>query len=214
MRHAAGNLPCSQNRIKNLAYFLQRDKVIHGNTVRREIHGDLGNIHGPGISGVSFAAIFFIVPEDIARRLKPTVRFQRSVCRDVFTARRAKLFRSVAVSKKPTLRQRLLDSLRRGLNEFSDDHRRARSDSRTAVRYDSCIRLRDDDTLIGESQRLGCNLAEHGVGSLAEFGTGHQYTHLAVGRGFHADQRIQIAFAGASESSAVQENGDADTFFA
>ena len=118
------------------------------------------------------------------------------------------------VTQKPGLRERFLDFLSRRLNQFSDDHRRARSYRRAAVRHHRRVRLRDRDALVRKPQRLGRNLAEHGIGSLAKFRAGHQHSNSAVGMGFHTDHRIQIVFAGARESRAVQKSRDPHSFFA
>ena len=74
--------------------------------------------------------------------------------------------------------------------------------------------LRDRDAIVRKPQRLGRNLAEHGIGSLAKFRAGHQHSNMAFGVGFHADQRIQIAFAGARESRAMQKSCDPNSFSA
>ena len=113
LRYSAGDLTFGQNRVKNLSDFLQCDEVIYGHSISCQIHTDLCNVDGPGKGRVGFAAIFFIVPVDIARRFIPGIRLQRAVRPDELPTGGAELFRSVVVTQKAGLHQGLLDSLRR-----------------------------------------------------------------------------------------------------
>src|SRR5207244_11992385 len=113
LRYSAGDLTFGKNRVKNLSDFLQCDEVIYGHSISCQIHTDLCNVDGPGKGCVGFAAIFFIVPLDIARRFIPGIRLQRAVRPDELPTGGAELFGSVVVTQNAGLHQGWLDSLRR-----------------------------------------------------------------------------------------------------
>ena len=54
------------------------------------------------------------------------------------------------------------------------------------------------------------DLREHRVRALADLGAGGEHADVAVGRRLDADDRGQVLFAGAGESGAVHEAGEAD----
>ncbi len=99
--------------MKNLADFLQRNEVVHGHGISCQVHRDFRNVHGPRKGRVGLAAIFFIVPVDIARRFIARVSLQLAARRDILLARGSKIFRGVVVAQKASLRECLLDSLSR-----------------------------------------------------------------------------------------------------
>ena len=59
--------------------------------VGRHIDRDLSHINRPRVSGISLTAIFVVIPEDVARRLVPRTRLQRSVLGEIPKRRRAKV---------------------------------------------------------------------------------------------------------------------------
>ena len=65
------------------------------------------------------------------------------------------------------------------------------------------------DVLVWQTESLGSNLAENGIGSLAEFRAGNQHANTAIGAALYAYHRTQITLARSGESCAVQESGDA-----
>ena len=65
---AAFNLAGGEYGMDHFAYFLQSVKVGDVCRVGGGIDGDLGDVDGPGVSRVGFAAVGLIVPKDIARR--------------------------------------------------------------------------------------------------------------------------------------------------
>ena len=95
LRDAARDLPAGQNRMQDLAHFLQRDKVVHGHAVGRQINRHFGDINRPGKRRVGLAAILFIVPENIVRRFVTRPRAERSVRRNMILARGAKFLRGI-----------------------------------------------------------------------------------------------------------------------
>ena len=57
---------------------------------------------------------------------------------------------------------------------------------------------------------MGGDLAEDGVGALAELGGGDEDARAAFGGEFDLDQGVEAALAGAGEACAVEEGGEAD----
>ena len=60
---------------------------------------------------------------------------------------------------------------------------------------------------------LGGDLAEDGVGALAELGGGDEDAGAAFGRELDVDEGVEAALAGAGEACAVEEGGEADAAF-
>ena len=63
---SALDLAFGEDGVEDFADFLQRVEVGAGGGVGGGVDGDLGDVDGPGVGGVGFAAVFFVVPEDVA----------------------------------------------------------------------------------------------------------------------------------------------------
>ena len=94
LRDAAGDLSRGENGMKHFADFLQRDEIVDGNAVGREVDGDFGDVNGPGESGVGFAAVVFIVPKNAFGLLVLGETAKRSLLRDVVRGRRRGILRA------------------------------------------------------------------------------------------------------------------------
>ena len=103
---------------------------------------------------------------------------------------------------------------RGGLQNFANDHCRARSDCGPAVGAGAGVDRGHADVVILQPQRFRGNLAKDGVGSLAKFRARNQHPQASCGGCFQADQSVQIAFTGTRKPGAVQKGGHADTLLA
>ena len=68
LRDTTFDLSAGEDGIEHAAHLLHRPEVFHLGGIRDRVHGHLRNLNGPGIGGISFAAIFLIVPENVGRR--------------------------------------------------------------------------------------------------------------------------------------------------
>ena len=103
--------------------------------------------------------------------------------------------------------------LRGAFDEFADDHGGAAGDGGAGV-GDACgVGLRDEDVFVGEVEGFGGDLAEDGVGALAELGGGDEDARAAFGCELDLDEGVEAALAGAGEACAVEEGGEADAAF-
>ncbi len=66
LRDAAFDLACGEDGVKDFADLLQGVEVGDACGVGRGVDGDFGDVDGPGVGGVGFAAVGFVVPEDVA----------------------------------------------------------------------------------------------------------------------------------------------------
>ena len=66
---AAFDLAGGEDGVEDLADFLESVEVGDGCRVGGGVDGDFGDVDGPGVSGIGFAAVGFVVPEDVAGRL-------------------------------------------------------------------------------------------------------------------------------------------------
>ena len=64
--------------------------------------------------------------------------------------------------------------VRGALDQFADDHGGAAGDGGAGVGDEMCVGLGDEDLFVGEAEGLGGDLAEDGVGALAELGGGDE----------------------------------------
>ena len=168
--NAAGDLTLRQNGVKDFADFLQGYEIFHSRAVGREVHCNFRNVNRPGKSRIGLTSIPLIIPENARRCLVARQRPEFPVLSNIPPAGCAKFFRRIRSADHATRNQRLLDSESGRPHETSDDHGRARRNRRPAVRNLICIRLRDSHIFIGQIQRFGRDLAEHGVGPLPELG--------------------------------------------
>ena len=84
-------------------------------------------------------------------------------------------FGGVVVREGGRGRRSVVQSLLRGaLDQLADDHRGAAGDGGAGVGDDGGVGLRDEDVVVGEAQGLRGDLAEDGVGALAELGGGDE----------------------------------------
>ncbi len=89
-----------------------------------------------------------------------------------------------------------LDELRCGpLDQAANDHRGARGDGGPAVGNDAGVARRHDHIAVVDTDGLGRDLRENGVGALAEFGARYEHADFALGGYVDAGKRIQIALA-------------------
>src|SRR3984885_13558938 len=95
-------------------------------------------------------------------------------------------------------------------DKLADDHRGATGDGGPGVGDARGVGLGDADLVVGETQGLGGDLAEDGVGALAELGGGDEKLRCAFGGEFDLDEGVESALAGAGEACAVEEGGEAD----
>ena len=100
--------------------------------------------------------------------------------------------------------------MRGAFDQFADDHGGAAGDGGAGVGDVSSVGLGDEDLLVGKAEGLGGDLAEDGVGALAELGGGDEDARLAFGGEFDRDQGVEAALAGAGEACSVEEGGEAD----
>ena len=96
------------------------------------------------------------------------------------------------------------------LNEAADNHGSAGGNRGSAVGDDGGVRRGHDYVVVADAEGLCGDLCEDGVGALAELGAGDEHADFVFWRYIHAGKRIEIALAGAGESRAVIECGDAD----
>ena len=80
LRDAAFDLAGGENWMEDFADFLQGDEIVDGYAIGREVNGDLRDVDGPGVCGVSVAAIFFVVPEDVGRAVRSGRRLRNWPC--------------------------------------------------------------------------------------------------------------------------------------
>ncbi len=100
LRHASGNLPGCENRVKHLADFLYSDEIFHGHAVGGEVDFDLRNVNGPGKCRIGFAAVFLVIPENAAWGFVTRVGLEGTARGGVFTAGSAELRPRISVSEQ------------------------------------------------------------------------------------------------------------------
>src|SRR5207244_3174518 len=61
---AAFDLACGEDGVEDFAYFLHGVEVGDGGGVGDGVDGYLGDVDGPGVGGIGFAAVGLVVPED------------------------------------------------------------------------------------------------------------------------------------------------------
>ena len=86
------------------------------------------------------------------------------------------------------------------LDQLADDHGGAAGDGGAGVGDEGGVGLGDEDLFVGEAEGLGGDLAEDGVGALAELGGGDEDARLAFGGEFDFDEGVEAALAGAGEA--------------
>ncbi len=96
------------------------------------------------------------------------------------------------------------------LDQFADDHRRARGDRRAAVRHRARIGLRNFDAIVADAQRIRGNLRENRVRALADFRAGGENAHDSFGRRFHVHDGREIDFSRAGKPRSVHEGSKTD----
>src|SRR6266446_6623264 len=64
LRDAAFDLACGEDGVENLSYFLDGVEVGDAGEVGGGVDGYFGDVDGPGVGGVGFAAVGVVVPED------------------------------------------------------------------------------------------------------------------------------------------------------
>ncbi len=69
LRDAAFDLACGEDGVEDFSYFLHGVKVGDGGGVGGGVDGYFGDVDGPGVSRVGFAAVGLVVPEDALRGL-------------------------------------------------------------------------------------------------------------------------------------------------
>jgi hypothetical protein len=89
------------------------------------------------------------------------------------------------------------------------DHRRARGDGRAAVGHPRGVGAFDFDRVEGKAKRLGDDLRVDGSRSLTDVRARHQDARPTLGE-FERGPRCQLDLAGAGESRAVEEEGEAE----
>ena len=75
---SAFDLPGGEDGMKHLADLLQGVEVGDACGVGGGVDGDFGDVDGPGVGGIGFAAIGFVVPEDVAGGFVAGCGFERS----------------------------------------------------------------------------------------------------------------------------------------
>ena len=66
LRDTAFDLAGGEDGVEDFAYFLQGMEVGDARGVGGGVDGDFGDVDGPGVGGVGFAAVGLVVPEDVA----------------------------------------------------------------------------------------------------------------------------------------------------
>jgi hypothetical protein len=99
--------------------------------------------------------------------------------------------------------------LRGAFDELADDHGGAAGDGGTGVGDDGGVGLGDEDLLVGDAEGLRADLGEDGVGALAELGGGDEDARAAFRSDLDFDEGVEAALAGAGETGAVHEGGEA-----
>ena len=87
LRDATDDLSSCQNRVQHSSYFLKRHEVVHRHVVCCQVDRDLRNVNGPGERGVSFAAIFSLIPENAVRRFVARQAAKFAVLRNIMRGR-------------------------------------------------------------------------------------------------------------------------------
>ena len=176
------------------------------------VDGDLGDVDGPGVGGIGVAAVLVVVPEDVAGGFVAGLGLRGSRVRRGRRGRRVGSLRGCSRVGRWPLRRRVVaqQGLGGAFDEFADDHGGAAGDGGAGV-GDACgVGLGDEDVFVGEAEGLGGDLAEDGVGALAELGGGDEDARAAFGCEFDVDEGVEAALAGAGEAGAVEEGGEAD----
>jgi len=64
LRYAAFDLAAREDGVEDAAYFLEGVEAGDGGHVGVEVYGYFGYIDGPGVAGISVAAVEVVVPKD------------------------------------------------------------------------------------------------------------------------------------------------------
>ncbi len=206
---AAFDLAGGEDGMEDFADFLERVEVGDGCGVGGGVDGDFGDVDGPGVGGIGFAAVGFVVPEDVAGGFVAGFGLERAVLGEIAEGGTAEVLGSVVGDEMTAGDEGGAEGLCGALDEFADDHGGAAGYGGAGVGDADGVGLGDEDVVVREAKGLGGNLAEDGVGALAELGGGDEDARLAFGSEFDGDEGVEAAFAGAGEACAVEEGGEA-----
>ena len=95
-------------------------------------------------------------------------------------------------------------------DELTDDHSGTTGNCWARVGDDGCVRLSDEDFVVGDAECLRAHLAEDGVCALAEFGGGNENARAAFRRDLDFDEGVEATLAGTGESGAVHKCREAN----
>ena len=76
---AAFDLACGEDGVEDFADFLQGVEVGDAGGVGGGVDGDFGDVDGPGVGGIGFAAVGLVVPEDAFGGLVADADFEVAV---------------------------------------------------------------------------------------------------------------------------------------
>ncbi len=171
---AAFDLSGGEDGMEDFADFLQGVEVGDGCGVGGGVDGDFGDVDGPGVGGIGVAAVGFVVPEDVAGGFVAGADFERAVLCEVVRRQRDGSLRECsrgAVRRPTRVPQRDWEARSTSLPTIMAV-REATVGPELGTRLVSGWAMRT--SLVGKAEGLGGDLAEDGVGALAELGGGDE----------------------------------------